>query len=82
MQIRQYNRCYSNIIAIKDIIAAAKKCGKNRGLLAIENANKIVIAKVAKILSVINFDNKYNWAINNANIDIAEDLKLTGIKKY
>lgn len=50
--------------------------------MAIGNANKIVIAKVAKILSVINFDNKYNWAINNANIDIAEDLKLTGIKKY
>lgn len=30
----------------------------------------------------IDLDSKYMWAINNADIDAARDLRLTAVKKY
>lgn len=47
-----------------------------------ENINKTLIAKVVKILSIINLNNKYSQAISNDNINITKDLKLTDTKKY
>lgn len=82
MQIWQYNIYYINIIAMKNVIIVAEKNRKNRRLLAMENKNKSAIAKVAKISNIIYFDNKYSWAISNANINIAGNLKLTSIQKY
>lgn len=67
---------------MKNIIAAAEKDRKNEGLLAMENANKTAMAEVAKVFSAIDLGNKYSWAINNADIDAAEDLGLTSIQKY
>lgn len=47
-----------------------------------ENIDKISIAKVAKVLNVINLSSKYSWAISNIDINITRDLELTDIKKY
>ncbi len=47
-----------------------------------ENADKTAIAEVAKVLSAIDLRSKYSQAISNADIDVTEDLGLTGIKKY
>ncbi len=64
---------------MKDIIAVAER---NRELLAMENVDKTVIAEVAKVSSAIDLGNKHSWAISNADMDVARDLRLTGIKKY
>ncbi len=64
---------------MKDMIAVAERGGK---LLAIENEEKTVIAEVAKVSSAINLGSKHSWAISNADIDAARDLRLTSIKKY
>lgn len=48
----------------------------------IENANKTIITKVIKISSIIDYANKYSWAISNANIDATRNLEPTSIKKY
>ena len=55
---------------------------ENKELLAIENADKIAMAEVVKVLSTIDLRSKHSWAISNVNMDITEDLGLTGIKKY
>ncbi len=47
-----------------------------------ENVDKTVIAEVAKVSSTIDLGSKHNWAISNADMDVAEDLGLTDIKKY
>ena len=39
LQIWYYNICYTNIIAMKDVIVAAKKGRKNRKLLVMKNAD-------------------------------------------
>ncbi len=64
---------------MNDVILVAKRGGE---LLAMENADKTVIAEVAKVSSVIDLGSKHSWAISNTDIDTAEDLGLTGIKKY
>lgn len=40
------------------------------------------MAEVAKMLSIIDLDGKYNELINNNNIDVTKDFRLTSIKKY
>lgn len=67
---------------MNDIIAVAKKGGKNKELLAMRNVDKTVMTKVAKILSTIDLRRKHNWVISNIDIDIARNLELIGIKKY
>ncbi len=61
------------------MIVVAKK---SEELLAMENVDKTTIVEVAKVSSTINLGSNYNWTISNADIDAAEDLRLTGIKKY
>lgn len=63
------------------MIFLMKKNRNNKKLLAIENRKKTTIAKVAKLLSIINFDNKYSWAIGNADTDAIKNLELINIKK-
>lgn len=67
---------------MKDMIILAQKSRNNERQLIIENINKIAIVEVAKVLSIINLNNKYNWVITNSDIDATRDPKLTGIKKY
>ncbi len=68
---------------MEDVVAVAKKSRKNKKQLAIEKLiDIIVMAEVAKVSSVIDLGSQYSWTINNADIDVARDLGLTGIKKY
>ena len=67
---------------MKDVIAVAEKDRENKKFSAIENADKTVKAEVAKVSNVIDLRSKHSWAINNADMDIAGDLGLIGIKKY
>lgn len=78
MQIWQYNIQHTNIIAIQDVIISEKVRGKKRQLII---RNAINPTDVAKMSRTINHNSKYIWAISNANIDAAKDLRLTGIKK-
>lgn len=41
------------------MIAIAKKSKKNRRLLAKKNIDKTVMAKIIKMSSIINYNNKY-----------------------
>lgn len=67
---------------MKYVIILAKKSKDHKGLLAIENIDKITIAEIAKVLNTIDLHGKYNWAISNGDINAAEDLRLTNIKNY
>lgn len=60
MQIWWHNIYYINEIAIKNIIILVQKGRNNEKLLIIKNIDKTVITKITKILSAINFDDKYN----------------------
>ncbi len=64
---------------MKDVISVAERDGE---LLAMENVDKTAIAEVAKVSSAIDLGSKHTWEISNADIDVAEDLGLTGMKKY
>lgn len=68
-QIWQYNKCSTNIIKIKDVIALTERDRENKKLLTMEYIDKTAIAEVTKVLNIINLDNKYNWIIININID-------------
>lgn len=45
---------------MKNMIVVAEKSEENKKLLAIQNAEKTVIAEVAKVMSTIDFENKHN----------------------
>ena len=45
---------------MKDVIVVAEKGRKNRKLLAMKNADKTALTKVAKVLIAIDLGNKYN----------------------
>ncbi len=64
---------------MKDVIAVAERDGE---LFIMENIDKTAIAKVAKLLSIIDLGNKDSWAISNADMDAVGDLGLTDIIKY
>ncbi len=70
---------YTNIIAIKDIIILEKAKEKK---LSKDLANITVLAEVAEALSLVNLARRYMLAMNNSNLDVAKELRLTGVKKY
>lgn len=74
LQIWQYNIWHTNIIAIKIVIILAKKSKDKEKPLAIKNIDKIAIAKIIKLSSVINFNNKYSWVISNGDIDVIKKI--------
>ena len=59
----------------------AKRGKENKKWLIMKNIDSTAMAEVAKVLSIIDFEVKHNWAISNANINITRDLRLAGIKK-
>ena len=67
---------------MKNVIAVAEKGRKNKKLLAIENADKTAMAEVTKVSNAIDLGNKNSWAISNADINAARELRLIDIKKY
>lgn len=67
---------------MKSIIILAQKVKNKERQLAMANVNKSKIVKLTNILSTINLFDKHSWAISNINIDVAENLKPTCIKKY
>lgn len=56
------------------MIILAKKSKDKERPLAIKNIDKIVIAKIIKLSSVINFNNKYSWVISNGDIDVIKKI--------
>ena len=54
----QHNTCYSNIIAIEDVILLVQNYKDNERLLAIKNIDKIAIPKLRKVITAINFEGK------------------------
>ncbi len=65
------------------MVVVAEKGRKNKKQLVMENLlDKTAMAKVAKVLIVIDLGSKYSWAISDIDINIARDLGLTDIKKY
>ena len=80
LQIRQHNIRHTNIIIIKDVIIGEKakeKKGLSEGI-----TDTTASAEMARALSPVDLVGKYMWAISNANMDAANKLGLTGIKKY
>ena len=45
-------------------------------------ANTTTPAEVAQVSSLVDLTGRYNWAMNDANLDLVKELGLTGIKKY
>lgn len=79
-QIWQYNVCHTNIIAMKGVIILEKKSEREK--LSGNITNITTPAKMAQVLSPIDFPWKYKWAISNIDLDATRKLELTGIKKY
>ena len=79
-QIWQHNICYTNIIAIKDVIIEKKTKTKEELLEGI--VDTITPAEVARTLGPVDFAKKYMWAMRNTDLDAAEKLGLTVMKKY
>lgn len=44
--------------------------------------NIIKLAKIVKLLSLIDIDTKNIYVINNTNMHITKNLELTNVKKY
>ena len=80
LQIWHHNVCYTNIIAMKDIISEKKVKEKEKLLENIADTN--ALAEVAWKLNPVNLAWKYIWTISNVDLDAAIKLGLTGIKKY
>ena len=80
LQIWQHNICYTNIHAMKDGIILEKAREKKE--LSRSIVDTIAPAEVAWALSPVNLAGRYTWAISNADLDEANELGLTGIKKY
>ena len=59
-QIWQYNRYNRNMIVMKGIITVIEKIGENKNLLIIENIDKTIMIKFAKVSNVIDLGNKHN----------------------
>lgn len=51
-------------------------------MLLKNTTNKTATAKMAQRSSFVDVVQKYKWAINNANINIAKKLGLTRNKKF
>lgn len=48
----------------------------------VRNKDKIALSEIAIILSFMDVNSKYIWAINNIDIDVTKDIRSTGIKKH
>lgn len=58
LQIRQHNICHIKIIAMKNVIIAAKRGRKNQELL-VEKVDKVAMVEVVRVLITIDVNNKY-----------------------
>ena len=65
---------------MKDVIVIAEKSWKNKKLMTMKNADKIVMADIVKMWNIIDLGSKHNWAINNTGMDLIGDLELIDIK--
>lgn len=72
-QIWSYNICYTNIIAIKDLIILNKIRKKEK--LSVSITDTIMLAEIAWALRLYNLVGKDKWAINNIDLDTANKLE-------
>ena len=80
LQIRQYNIRYTNIIAMKNVIISKKAREEKMPSKSITYTT--ALAEVAWVSSSIDLAWGYNWAINDADLDVVKELRQTNIKKY
>ncbi len=66
---------------MKDVIIS-KKAREREMLLLKGIADTTAPAEVAQVSSSVDLAGRYNWAMSNADLDIAKELGLTGFKKY
>ena len=65
---------------MKDMIISTK--AKEKEILLKGVADITALVEVAQVLSLVDLAGRYNWAMSNADLDIAKKLGLIGIKKY
>ncbi len=63
---------------MKNVIISEK--AREEEMLSKGIADTTAPAEVAQVLSLVDLTKRYNWAISNANLDIAKKLGLTNIK--
>lgn len=80
MQIWHHNIRHTYIIAIKDVTILEKIREKEELPMGILDIT--VLAEVSQASTPIDLDAKSKWAINNADLDIAQKLGQIDIKKY
>ncbi len=65
---------------MKDVIISEK--AKEDEMLSKSITDTTAPAEVAWVLSPVDRVGRYNWAMNDTDLDAAKELGLTGIKKY
>ncbi len=65
---------------MKDMIILEKIREERMLPKGIADINALV--EVARVSSLVDLDKRYNWAMSNADLDVAKELRLTGVKKY
>ncbi len=66
---------------MKDVIISEKV--REEEMLSLKGiADTTALAEVARVSSLVDLARRYNWAINNADLDTAKELGLTDIMKY
>ena len=80
LQIWQHNMRHTNIIAMKDVIPSKNTREKEK--LSEDSADTAAPAEVAWASSFVNFAWRYGWVMSKADIKVAKELGLTGVKNY
>lgn len=80
LQIWEHNVRYTNIIVMKNITILEKV--RKKKVLLVGILDTTASTEMSQTSSLIDFAEKYNWAMNNADLDAVEKLRRTSIKKY
>ncbi len=65
---------------MKDVIISKKV--REDELLSESIVDTTALAEVARVSSPVDLVGRYNWAMSDADLDVAKELRLTDIKKY
>ncbi len=65
---------------MKDVIISEK--AREEEMLSEGIVDTTALAEVARVSNPVDLAKRYNWAMSNANLDVAKEQGLTSIKKY
>lgn len=65
---------------MKDVVSLEKARGKKK--LLEDTIDITTSAELAQVSSPVNLTSRYKQAMSNPEINVAKELRLTGIKKY